>query len=74
MWVQVVFSTGKHFMATGRLLCPAYLRLPPPHRHAHGVDAALVAAPPRSPLKIPQKYTEMQNVKSSMLQSLTSER
>ena len=72
MWEQVVFSIGKHFMAMGPVLCPAYLRLPP--HPAHGVAAALVAAPPRSPLKIPQTFTETQNGKSLMLQSLTSGR
>jgi hypothetical protein len=66
MWEQAVFSIGKHFTAMGLLLCPAYLRIPP--HLGHGVDAA----PPRSPPKIPQKYTELQNVTSSMLPSLTS--
>jgi hypothetical protein len=68
MWEQAVFSIGKHSTAMGLFLRPAYLRLPP--HPGHGVDAA----PPRSPPKIPQKYTEMQNVTSSMLPSLTSGR
>ena len=62
MWEQVVFSIGKHFMAMGQVLCPAYLSLPP--HPAHGVAAALVAVPPRRLLKIPQTFTEMQNGKS----------
>lgn len=72
MWEQVASSTGKHFMAMGLLLYPAYQR-PLPHP-ARGVDAALVAAPPRSPPKIPQKNTEMQNGKSLILLYLTSGR
>ena len=68
MWEQVVFSIGKHSMAMDLLLCLAYLRLLP--HPAHG----LASAPPRSPLKILQRFTEMQNRKNLMLASLTSRR
>lgn len=61
MWVQVVCSTDKHFMAMDLLQCPPYPRLP---HLAHGVAAAPAAAPLRSPVKISQRLTEMQNVKN----------
>lgn len=53
MWEQVVFSIGKHYMATGLNLCQVYLS----HRHlVHGVAAVAVAAAPRSRLKISQRF------------------
>lgn len=72
MWGQVVVSIGKPFMAMALIPCPAYPRLH--HRPVHGAAAALVAAPLRSHLKICQRLTEIQNVRSLMLPYSTSGR
>lgn len=58
MWEQVVFSIGKHSMAMALQICPIYQRLLHHHHHAHGVAVVPVAAPPRSPLKISQRFIE----------------
>lgn len=60
MWVQVVFSIGKHFMAMDLLLCPAYPRL---LHVAHLAESAVAAAGPRRPQKICLKFTEIQKGK-----------
>ena len=58
MWEQVVFSIDKHFTGMDLLLCPAYLKLL--HHLAHRVESAVVAAGPRNPRKISQKFIEIQ--------------
>lgn len=59
MWEQAVFSIDKHCMAMALQICPSYRRLLRHRRHhAHGVAAVPVAAPPRSPLRISQRFIE----------------